>query len=269
MGFFGIFVDLVDADFVERLAGRLDSDSRVDGVGTDLVKREGVGEGLGDRLNGEFGCGIAGFVDEPIRGRQGQPESIRVDTRQLGDVVGQGAFCDTGVFFADPVQVALHESGHGADVSPEAAMSDLFGPFALTAPHDDVGFPPENRYYRTFRYVCAGRAVFSVERYRELTCRGHILATFSATESRSDSNRSAYTSNVMAALACPSIRWTTFGFAPALIASDAAWSKDDADHVATGLGAACGAGKRVCCLCGPGARRALPHDHSSGVTFAA
>jgi hypothetical protein len=26
----------------------------------------------------------------------------------------------------------------------------------------------------------------------------------------------------MAALACPSIRWTTFGFAPALIANDAA-----------------------------------------------
>jgi hypothetical protein len=30
-----------------------------------------------------------------------------------------------------------------------------------------------------------------------------------------------YTSSVIAALACPSMRWTTLGFAPALMASDA------------------------------------------------
>jgi hypothetical protein len=53
-------------------------------------------------------------------------------------------------------------------------------------------------------------------------CRAHILPTLSATDVRSESNRSAYTSNVIAALAWPSIRWTAFGFAPALIASEAA-----------------------------------------------
>lgn len=47
--------------------------------------------------------------------------------------------------------------------------------------------------------------------------RGHILATLSATESRSESNRSAYTSGVIPALACPSILCTTFGLAPAEI----------------------------------------------------
>ena len=39
---------------------------------------------------------------------------------------------------------------------------------------------------------------------------------------RSESNKSAYTSSVIAALAWPSIRWTTFGLAPALIAKEAA-----------------------------------------------
>jgi hypothetical protein len=48
------------------------------------------------------------------------------------------------------------------------------------------------------------------------------LPTLSATEARSESNKSAYTSRVIAALACPNIRWTTFGFAPALIANEAA-----------------------------------------------
>ena len=43
----------------------------------------------------------------------------------------------------------------------------------------------------------------------------------SATASRSDSNKSAYTSNVIATDACPSIRWATFGLAPAEMASDA------------------------------------------------
>src|SRR4026209_266920 len=39
----------------------------------------------------------------------------------------------------------------------------------------------------------------------------HILDTLSATAARSHSNKSAYTSSVMAALACPSIRCTTLG----------------------------------------------------------
>jgi len=43
-----------------------------------------------------------------------------------------------------------------------------------------------------------------------------------ATESRSSSNRSAYTSRLVAAEACPSMRWTAFTFAPALIARLAA-----------------------------------------------
>src|SRR4029453_5792119 len=43
-----------------------------------------------------------------------------------------------------------------------------------------------------------------------------------ATASRSSSNRSAYVSSVIAAEACPSIRWTAFTFAPAEIARDAA-----------------------------------------------
>jgi len=43
-----------------------------------------------------------------------------------------------------------------------------------------------------------------------------------ATLSRSSSNRSAYTSNVMLALACPSIRCNAFTLAPADTASDAA-----------------------------------------------
>ena len=55
--------------------------------------------------------------------------------------------------------------------------------------------------------------------------RAHMLPTFASinsrfmlsdTESRSSSNRSAYTSRVMAALACPSCRWTALTFAPLL-----------------------------------------------------
>jgi hypothetical protein len=48
------------------------------------------------------------------------------------------------------------------------------------------------------------------------------VATLSATVSRSESNKSAYTSSVIAALTWPSILCTTFTFAPARIASDAA-----------------------------------------------
>uniref|UniRef100_UPI003F99BBA5 hypothetical protein n=1 Tax=Mycobacterium sp. TaxID=1785 RepID=UPI003F99BBA5 len=44
---------------------------------------------------------------------------------------------------------------------------------------------------------------FDVERTTEFGCAGHILATFCATVSRADSNKSAYTSSVIAALACP------------------------------------------------------------------
>src|SRR5271166_1730840 len=44
----------------------------------------------------------------------------------------------------------------------------------------------------------------------------------SATASKSESNKSAYASSVIAALAWPSIRWTTLTLAPALIARDAA-----------------------------------------------
>lgn len=70
--------------------------------------------------------------------------------------------------------------------------------------------------------VGAGRRVFCAERQCELARRDHILATFSAAVSRSESNRSAYVSSVIAALACPSIRCTTFGLAPAWIARLAA-----------------------------------------------
>jgi hypothetical protein len=45
---------------------------------------------------------------------------------------------------------------------------------------------------------------------------------FAATSSRSSSNKSAYTSSVMLAIAWPSIRWTALTLAPAMIARLAA-----------------------------------------------
>jgi hypothetical protein len=70
--------------------------------------------------------------------------------------------------------------------------------------------------------VWAAQSVFVAERVCYFAWRAHNLPTLSATDVRSESNRSAYTSSVIAALACPSMRATTFGFAPALIANEAA-----------------------------------------------
>ena len=78
-------------------------------------ERQRVGEGLGDRLDGEFDCSIAGFVDEAVGRRQRQAESVRVDPGQLGNVAGQRAVGHLGVLGADPVQVLLHQFGHASD----------------------------------------------------------------------------------------------------------------------------------------------------------
>src|ERR1700758_4560515 len=63
-----------------------------------------------------------------------------------------------------------------------------------------------HRGHRFCGSVCADRGDFCGEQACGRASRGHILATLSATESRSESNKLAYTSSAIAALACPSIR---------------------------------------------------------------
>jgi hypothetical protein len=52
-----------------------------------------------------------------------------------------------------------------------------------------------HRGHQTGTGVTAGRRVFRVEHHCEMACRGHILATLSATDDRSESNKSVDTSS--------------------------------------------------------------------------
>ncbi len=78
--------DVVEADRVERVAGRLGPDLGEHRLGAAVGQRQCVDERLGDRLDRE-GHEVAGGVDSAIEGREAQPARGGVSLGQLGDVV--------------------------------------------------------------------------------------------------------------------------------------------------------------------------------------
>lgn len=117
--------DVVDTDLVERLTGGLDTDLGVDRVLADQVQRQRIGERLGDGLDGEFHCRVAGFVDVPIRRRQAQPKAFRVDGGQFGDIARQSAIAQFDLLGTNPVQVVLYQLGHGSQSIREPAPTTM------------------------------------------------------------------------------------------------------------------------------------------------
>ncbi len=90
---------------------------------------------------------------------------------------------------------------------------------------DSVGSNPTEGTTLTTNVV-AGQGIIATNIRPQPARGGHILGTFLIVcvghRTQSSENKSAYTSNVIAAEACASIRCTTFTFAPALIARLAA-----------------------------------------------
>ena len=77
--------DVIEADRVERVAGRLGAHLREHGLGPAVREGEGVDEGLGDRLDGE-GDELARRVEVAVEGGDGESADGGIGLGELGDV---------------------------------------------------------------------------------------------------------------------------------------------------------------------------------------
>ncbi len=104
--------DRVEADLVERLARRLDVDLRRDRLLTAVGQRQGVGERLGHRLDGEGHSRVAHLVHVSVRGGEADAEALGFRGGELRDVVGDGAGGVLGAERVDVLEDVLHDVGH-------------------------------------------------------------------------------------------------------------------------------------------------------------
>ena len=104
----------LETDRVESFTRRLDVDLAHDRVGALVFKRDAIGNGLGNRLNGESLARIAGLVDVAVNCHQRNAEPGGVGFQQFRDVAGDRAGVHACVLVVEGVEVTLKRIGsHG------------------------------------------------------------------------------------------------------------------------------------------------------------
>ena len=97
-----VVVELDDA--VERVPCRLDADATHHRLPTPILQRERVGEGLGERLDGEGLLVITHAEHLALDRDDRDTEPIAVRLRELGDVVSDPSFVARGVTGVEAAQ---------------------------------------------------------------------------------------------------------------------------------------------------------------------
>ena len=125
IGLYGRPRDVVQADGVERVAGRLDPDPRQDLLGAAVGQRQRVDERLGHRLDRER-HEVAGGVHLTVQGREAEAAGARVGLRQLGDVRRHVAVVQPGHRPQDVVEQAVDRTASGVEhVTPSGSAASL------------------------------------------------------------------------------------------------------------------------------------------------